>query len=139
MTIKKYWVVNDLLNENEASLDDIKLIESLNRMDLGKREFIKVLKFSDLKKEIDTTFSKYEDKIWHFTRKGNETLHELKGELEKNLFGSENEVPSSSSERWSEASFRKTSNKIIRKCVSFDRHRTHFQRNSLTIDKIVNL
>jgi len=96
MTIKKYWVVNDLLNENEASLDDIKLIESLNRMDLGKREFIKVLKLSDLKKEIDTTFSKYEDKIWHFTRKGNETLHELKGELEKNLFGSENEVPSSS-------------------------------------------
>jgi len=88
MTIKKYWVVNDLLNENEASLDDIKLIESLNRMDLGKREFIKVLKLSDLKKEIEEF-----EKVKLITAGGIETGFYLDVEdwqqFKKNILGSE--------------------------------------------------
>jgi len=64
MTIKKYWIPNDLLDKNKPSLDDIKLIESLNRMDSGKREFIKVLKLSELKKEIEELQNPYPEDIF---------------------------------------------------------------------------
>ena len=91
MTIKKYWVPPCNLSTEKELEEYVRKSNNEVRDNLDI-----VIKLSDLKKEIDTTFSKYEDKIWHFTRKGNETLHELKGELEKNLFGSGNEVPSSS-------------------------------------------
>lgn len=84
---KTYWFYKNELNVIDGKITR----EGFERQDNG----IEVLKLSDVKKnfleksfiknQIDKIFKKYDNKIWHFNKNGNDTLHKLEKELKKRL------------------------------------------------------